>query len=78
MQGLVSLCFIAKCKAYRPQDCDEVKGIYGIMNDFSTIAAPGPYLADTFLSQHADRDQTGSKMLHKTAHREQIRGTGSQ
>ena len=29
------------------QDCDEVHGIYGIMNDFSTMAKPGTYLADT-------------------------------
>jgi len=29
------------------QDCDEVHGIYDIMNDFSTIAKPGTYLADT-------------------------------
>ncbi|KAI4613117.1 hypothetical protein J4E83_007528 [Alternaria metachromatica] len=28
-------------------DCDEVHGIYDIMNDFSTIAKPGTYLADT-------------------------------
>jgi cytochrome P450 len=29
------------------QDCDEVHGIYSIMNDFSTMAKPGTYLADT-------------------------------
>jgi cytochrome P450 len=29
------------------QECDEVREIYGIMSDFSTIAAPGAYLADT-------------------------------
>ncbi|KAF2281340.1 cytochrome P450 76C3 [Westerdykella ornata] len=28
-------------------ECDEVREIYGIMNDFSNIAAPGTYLADT-------------------------------
>ncbi|KAF1975719.1 cytochrome P450 76C3 [Bimuria novae-zelandiae CBS 107.79] len=28
-------------------DCGEVKEIYGIMNDFSNVAAPGTYLADT-------------------------------
>jgi cytochrome P450 len=29
------------------QDRDEVHGIYSIMNDFSTMAKPGTYLADT-------------------------------
>ncbi|CAN9327015.1 unnamed protein product [Alternaria alternata] len=29
------------------EDCDEVHGIYDIMNDFSTMAKPGTYLADT-------------------------------
>ncbi|KAF2707717.1 cytochrome P450 [Pleomassaria siparia CBS 279.74] len=28
-------------------ECDEVREIYGIMTDFSNIAAPGAYLADT-------------------------------
>ncbi|KAH7124130.1 cytochrome P450 76C3 [Dendryphion nanum] len=28
-------------------DCDEVNEIYGIMNDFSTTATPGKYIADT-------------------------------
>jgi cytochrome P450 len=28
------------------QDCDEVRGIYSLMNDFSIIAKPGAYLAD--------------------------------
>ncbi|KAJ4371987.1 hypothetical protein N0V83_003760 [Neocucurbitaria cava] len=28
-------------------DCDEVHGIYSVMNDFSIIAKPGTYLADT-------------------------------
>lgn len=28
-------------------DCDEVHGIYDIMNDFSLMAKPGTYLADT-------------------------------
>ncbi|KAF2467456.1 cytochrome P450 [Lindgomyces ingoldianus] len=28
-------------------ECDEVREIYGIMNDFSTVAAPGAFLADT-------------------------------
>ncbi|OAL07244.1 cytochrome P450 76C3 [Phaeosphaeriaceae sp. SRC1lsM3a] len=27
-------------------DCDEVRGIYSLMNDFSIIAKPGTYLAD--------------------------------
>jgi cytochrome P450 len=28
-------------------ECDEVREIYGIMNDFSNVATPGNYLADT-------------------------------
>ncbi|KAF2636660.1 cytochrome P450 [Massarina eburnea CBS 473.64] len=28
-------------------ECDEVREIYGIMSDFSNVAAPGAYLADT-------------------------------
>ncbi|ORY05703.1 putative O-methylsterigmatocystin oxidoreductase [Clohesyomyces aquaticus] len=28
-------------------ECEEVREIYGIMNDFSRVAAPGAYLADT-------------------------------
>lgn len=31
------------------QDCNEVKEIYGIMNDFSNVATPGAYLADTIV-----------------------------
>lgn len=29
------------------QECDEVREIYGIMTDFSNVAAPGAYIADT-------------------------------
>lgn len=29
-----------------PQDCEDVREIYGIMKDFTDAAAPGTYLAD--------------------------------
>ncbi|KAJ4296329.1 hypothetical protein N0V90_006374 [Kalmusia sp. IMI 367209] len=46
-------------------DCDEVKEIYGIMNDFSNVAAPGAYLADTlpFLGRLPPRLQWWRKPL---------------
>jgi cytochrome P450 len=33
-------------KAKGLQDCDEVRNIYSLMNDFSIVAKPGTYLAD--------------------------------
>jgi cytochrome P450 len=47
------------------QDCDEVCGIYSLMNDFSIVAKPGSYLADAlpFLSRLPLRLQWWRKPL---------------
>ncbi|KAF1937890.1 cytochrome P450 76C3 [Clathrospora elynae] len=46
-----SIIMTSTCGSRIPKwDCDEVHGIYGIMNDFSTMGRPGTYLADTLPS----------------------------